>query len=154
MMKKLRTITLLIRRTNLNIFPLVISVTVSSVLGGLLVYTFAPFVSIVLLGNQVDGYSQLDSLLELFSTVIPNLTIPYMLGLTLCIVAFFNGIFQYLRLSLFNEFCQGVVERLSNIFFTGYLNRDYLKIKFTDQKKLENLILIETYQIMNYFVRP
>ena len=154
MMNKLRMILLLIRRTNLNIFPLVISVTVSSVLGGLLVYTFAPFVSIVLLGNQVDGYSQLDSLLELFSSVLPNLTIPYMLGWSLCLVALLNGIFQYLRLNLFNEFCQGVVERLSNIFFTGYLKRDYLKIKFTDQKKLENLILIETYQIMNYFVRP
>ena len=75
-----------------------------------------------------------------------------MLGVGLCIIACFNGIFQYLRL-LFNEFCRGLVEKLSNTFFKGYLRRDYIKVKSTDQK-LENLILVETYQIMNYFVRP
>ena len=153
-MSKLRTIRLLVKHTNLKIAPLIIAVTFSSVLGGLLVYAFAPFVSIVLIGNEPSAFQQIELIAYQIGFRYGDFTVQYILGITLILVAFFNGIAQIFRLKLFNTFCQGIVEKLSNIFFKNYLISDYSSIKMIDSKKLENLILTETYQIMNYFVRP
>ena len=119
-----------------------------------MVYAFAPFVSIVLMGNNSSRFQPVEDVFLVLKGSFPELTMPFMLGGALCLIASLNGLFQYLRLVLFNQFCQGLVEKLSNTFFRGYLSRDYIKVKSTDQKKLENLILVETYQVMNYFVRP
>jgi len=153
-MGKLTTLRFLAKTLNLKLYPLAIAVTFSSIFGGLLVYVFAPFVSIVLMNNNPNRFHQVEIIFDFLKTVFPDLTLSFMLGVALCVFACLNGIFQYYRLVFFNELCQGFVERLSNAFFKGYLKREYIKVKSTNQKKLENLILVETYQVMNYFVRP
>ena len=153
-MKNLVTLRFLAKSLNLKLTPLALAVTLSSIFGGLLVYAFAPFVSIVLMDNNSNKFQSVEDVFVVLKGTFPELTMPFMLGGVLCIIACLNGSFQYFRLVLFNEFCQGLVERLSNTFFRGYLTREYIKVKSTDQKKLENLILVETYQVMNYFVRP
>ena len=153
-MSNLAILRFLAKSLNLKLNHLAVTVILSSIFGGLLVYAFAPFVSIVLMGNNLNKFQPVEDLFLVLKGMFPELTMPFMLGGALCIIACLNGFFQYFKLVLFNEFCQGLVERLSNTFFKGYLNREYIKVKSTDQKKLENLILVETYQVMNYFVRP
>ncbi len=153
-MSNLAIFRFLAKSLNLNFYPLAFVVALSSLFGGLLVYAFAPFVSIVLMGNHSNKFQPVEDVFVVLKGTFPEVTMPFMLGGALCTIACLNGLFQYFRLVMFNEFCQGLVERLSNTFFRGYLTREYIKVKSTDQKKLENLILVETYQVMNYFVRP
>ena len=132
-MSNLATLRLLAKSLNLKLTPLALAVTLSSIFGGLLVYAFAPFVSIVLMDNNSNKFQPVEDVFVVLKGTFPELTMPFMLGGVLCIIACLNGFFQYFRLVLFNEFCQGLVERLSNTFFKGYLTREYIKVKSTDQ---------------------
>ena len=128
-MSNFATLRFLAKSINLKLTPLAVTVILSSIFGGLLVYAFAPFVSIVLMGNNSSKFQPVEDVFLVLKGSFPELTMPFMLGGALCLIASLNGLFQYLRLVLFNQFCQGLVEKLSNTFFRGYLSRDYIKVK-------------------------
>ena len=104
-MSNLATLRLLAKSLNLKLTPLALAVTLSSIFGGLLVYAFAPFVSIVLMDNNSNKFQPVEDVFVVLKGTFPELTMPFMLGGVLCIIACLNGFFQYFRLVLFNEFC-------------------------------------------------